>query len=95
MTKFRVYDAKQCRSTDFMSGCRCQGVEGHKKPHWCYREDGFLEQWKSKKDIKGPGDWAASSTPPDHKSYIHPKDKIKEHHRSHCKIVNMGIDDRD
>lgn len=75
MTKKQV---KQCKSKDAISKLQCQGIKGHKGWHWCYRANGWLNQWKRKKDIKGPMDIAASQTPPDHAMYIHPKDKIDE-----------------
>lgn len=72
---------KQCLSKNVFSQLRCQGASKHKSHHWCYGFDGWLHQWKSKKDIKNKFDWASSHTPPDHKGYIHPKDKINEHYR--------------
>ena len=90
MTTHRVHPAAQCPSKHWMGGERCQGVRGHKGPHWCYRSDGWLEQWQQKKDIKGPWDWASQTTPPDHKGYVHPKDKQKEHHRNFDKWEVVG-----
>ena len=60
-----------------MRRCRdkhCVGILGHDCPHWRYDEDGSLHQWRSCKGLK-KWDWASSMTPPDHKKYIHPKNK--------------------
>lgn len=73
---------KQCKSKHFLAKLQCQGVKGHSGQHWCYRGNGWLEQWKRKKDITGPMDTASSSTPPDHKMYIHPKDMTEVYYKT-------------
>ncbi len=77
LTKFRVHQANQCRAKEGFLGPegRCQGVQGHKGMHWFYEPNGWLYQWKSKKDIKGQFDVASSHCPPGSKNYIHPKDQ--------------------
>lgn len=44
----------------------CQGIEGHKGPHWCYSPCGSL--------VTAPLEGGLSFCPPDHKRYVHPKD---------------------
>lgn len=66
-------DPKQCRSKDTLKDVRCQGVPGHKGPHWAYDAGGHLIRWvnKNEKDPK----WkniACSWTPPGHKRWISP-----------------------
>jgi hypothetical protein len=64
---------KQCRSEDKLKDVRCQGIPGHKGPHWAYDEGGHLIRWVNKLE-KDPR-WknvACSWTPPGHKSYIPP-----------------------
>jgi hypothetical protein len=80
LTKFRVKLAPQCKNKNNIWGdnIRCQGLDKHKGPHWAYKSNGWLTQWQSKKNIKSKWDWAVQVTPPDHKDYIHPKEKIKE-----------------
>lgn len=80
-----------------MRKCRdknCVGSMGHSCPHWRYAEDGSLHQWRPTKGLK-KWDGASSMTPPDHKSYIHPKDKWELTHyvskvREHFKITQKG-----
>lgn len=89
LTVYRVYEAKQCTAKGVFTTKRCQGVLKHTGPHWYYGPSGWLEQWKDDKDIEGKWDWAALSTPPDHDSYIHPKDKQNEyfHHFDRREVV--------
>lgn len=77
-----IIPAKRCQSTHF--GHQCCGLKGHSGWHWCYREDGTLAQWNPRKNLK-PWDVASSSTPPGHKSYIHPKDKAADYYVAHNK----------
>lgn len=86
---FRCHEAKQCDSKAILSSLQCQGVHKHDGPHWAYRPNGYLEQWKRKKDITGPMDWAHSSTPASHKSYIHPKEMEAKYYRSFNKTVRI------
>ncbi len=86
MTKYRVVPARQCASKHWGGVRQCQGVCGHKGPHWSYDFQGWLHQWKNKKEADPR--WigiASSDTAPDHWSYIHPKDKQADYYRSHDK----------
>lgn len=84
MTEYRYWEALQCKSKGKCAaiGQRCQGVQGHKGMCWCYGPDGWLHRWKQEKDIKGPYDIAAESTPPGHKRYINPAEKMLSHYRT-------------
>jgi hypothetical protein len=86
-----IIEAKRCQEKTWLD-LQCCGVHGHKGPHWVYREDGSLEQWR-KVDSKGkkikPWDWAVKMTPPSHQDYIHPKDMTKHCWRSHSKAVKV------
>lgn len=66
----------QCSSNDSIwRELRCQGAKNHTEPHWCYNGNGDFIQWKNESD--NSKEWkniAESDTPPDHKSWIHPKD---------------------
>lgn len=73
MTEYRVYHATQCKSEDTFHQAKCQGVHGHKGPHWSYGPNGWLHRWQRKKDIKSKWDWASSSTPPGHPEYPDPE----------------------
>lgn len=88
MTDYRRHVAPQCPAKDRIHGeCRrCQGVRGHPGWHWYYRPNGWLVQWPSKKDIKGSMGIARRHTPPGHKLYVNPVDKIKEHHTAFDRI---------
>jgi len=91
LTKFRVYPAAQCPAKqDLIYDGQCQGVRGHTGLHWFYRADGCLIQWPYRKDIESDSDMALSMTPPDHKSYIHPQRKIKEHYHSFDRREKIG-----
>ena len=91
LTKFRVYPAAQCPAKqDLIEEGQCQGVRGHSGMHWFYRADGCLIRWPYRKDIKSGSDTALSMTPPDHKSYIHPQKKIKEHYHSFDRCEKIG-----
>ena len=67
---------------------QCQGCSGHKGHHWFYEPHGSLIQWRNENDpksynagselMKKYGGFGSSWTPPDHKSFIHPKDMIKK-----------------
>lgn len=73
-------EPKQCRSNDRLKDVRCQGVPGHKGPHWAYDEAGHLIRWVNTKE-KDPK-WkniACSWTPPGHKTYVSPE-KMDKHY---------------
>jgi hypothetical protein len=64
---------RQCLSKETFKDVRCQGVPGHKGPHWAYDNGGHLIRWVNKRE-KDPK-WkniACSWTPPGHKSWISP-----------------------
>lgn len=88
--KYRHYKAPQCTSYErHRKGeehRRCQGVRGHEGYHWYYRTDGWLQQWPRKKD---KSKIAHISTPPGHKNYINPKDKLEEFYMTHDRIVEL------
>ena len=63
----------QC-SVDVLFSDRCQGVVGHAGDHWCYREDGTY-QWARE---GAGGGW----TPPGHRSWVSPVDKLREYHNA-------------
>lgn len=69
---------KQCKARVFLTH-ECQGVKGHEGNHWCYANDGsycYSVVKGSKESAAGIG---SGMTPPNHKSYVHPKDKRKEY----------------
>lgn len=60
---------------------QCQGVEGHNGHHWCYGPDGSYHWQKNDNDPESNEKEAvAGSIPPDHKLYVSPKKKVKEHY---------------
>lgn len=70
---YRTEYPLQCQETLTFGG-RCQGVKGHEGFHWHYQPDGSLERTHD--------DGGESTTPPDHKKYIHPKKMQPLLHRS-------------
>lgn len=96
MRKYRRYEAPQCTSYDTFCAekkpehRRCQGVKGHTGWHWYYSPDGWLIQWPYRKDVKRGTDTCHSDTPPNHKHYIHPKDKWNDCHKAHAKTIDLG-----
>ena len=79
----------QCSKEDIFE-LRCQGVWGHKGVHWAYKPDGSYAYWLNESDPNSIGeDIGAGWTPPDHKSYIHPKDKRKEYYLSFYSIKEV------
>jgi hypothetical protein len=71
-------------------GLECQGVWGHKGVHWAYRPDGSYSYWKNDSDPTSiREDIGAGWTPPEHDSYIHPKDKRTEYYRAFYSIKEV------
>lgn len=68
----------QCPEKVFLRDS-CQGVEGHKGEHWCYGPNGSYH-WEHNKIEPPDPSAAAGSIPPDHESYISPKEKSKEYY---------------
>ena len=72
---------RQCKSKDFFKDLRCQGLPGHKGPHWGYDAGGHLIQWVNKK-ARDPK-WkniACSWIPPGSKGWISPINMDKYHY---------------
>lgn len=73
--------AKQCRHK-VMFADQCQGALGHNGDCWCFSGDGsYCHQTNNRKLKKF--DIAGGTTPPGHKSYVHPIDKASEQYQSH------------
>ena len=72
--------AKQCEFVGILMSGQCQGVSGHSGLHWSYRPDGSLAWRVNDKDPPNPDlkNIAGGWTPPDHKDYISPSEKVKE-----------------
>lgn len=70
----------QCREKVFIAG-RCQGVQGHKGPHWSYGPDGSLCRDDNEADPVMNG--SAESIPPGHTNYISPVDMQDQLCRKH------------
>lgn len=64
--------SEQCGEMLIFGG-RCQGCKGHEGDHWCYSPDGSYCFGRQPSEVKDPLDIASGITPPDHKTYIHPK----------------------
>jgi hypothetical protein len=94
MTEFSSQRAIQCKSKSmsFMSlvnDVRCQAPHGHDGMCWTYMPDGSLYQWWPKRKRTGKQLISCSTTPPDHPSYVHPKDKWPEHYQSFTKLTKL------
>ena len=73
----------QCSDRDIFEP-RCQGVWGHLGVHWSYKPDGSYAYWLNQSDPNSIGeDIGAGWVPPDHESYIQPKDKRHDYYMSH------------
>lgn len=98
--------AKQCRAKrDLLYKGQCQGCSGHKGHHWFYEPHGSLFQWANNKDPKSKnsgsklmkkyGGFGCSITPPDHKSWVHPKRMYKLAYHwcqfNHLKMFRKGL----
>lgn len=79
------YSIEQCEEKVFGCGLgqRCQGKKGHKGVHWFYALDGSYEWHDNDNDpIKGQEGYSGT-IPPDHPTYVHPKDMADKHYRHH------------
>lgn len=75
---FDLYKIRQCKSMDIFKRRRCQGVPKHEGPHWCYKGDGTLMQWRNKKDKdKYWKNISARWIKATDREWIHPKDMNK------------------
>lgn len=92
---WRTETQAQCSDKDILCDLPCQGVFGHKGPHWAYKPNGSYAYWLNESDPDSiEADVGAGWTPPDHKSYIHPKDKSVEcytNFRSTEEVCDRGI----
>ena len=70
---YRQEFKRQCSHLLWIGLYECQGVIGHEGDHWAYAEDGSY--------LHSSPDGSETSTPPDHVTWISPKDKVNEHHR--------------
>ncbi|MCC5835216.1 MAG: hypothetical protein JJU20_10815, partial [Opitutales bacterium] len=83
---WRLETQPQCSDKDIFR-LECQGVWGHKGVHWAYKQDGSYAYWKNDSDPDSIGkDVGAGWTPPEHESYIDPRDKRSEYFRNHHSV---------
>ncbi len=76
---WRTERQPQCSVEDIF-GLNCQGVWGHRGVHWAYKPEGSYAYWKNESDPTSIGEnVGAGWTPPDHESYVNPKDKRTEY----------------
>lgn len=94
---WRTETEPQCQNRD-LGGLPCQGVFRHEGPHWAYKPDGSYAYWLNQDDPHSiEEDIGAAWIPPDHETYIHPKDKLNESYRnfrSHEEVVDPKIKQR-
>jgi hypothetical protein len=77
----------QCEHTVFLRG-KCQARLDHEGPCWAYGPDGSYCWDINNQDLKDD-DICSGSTPPGHKEYIHPIDKVDEYYMSNPKTVTV------